>query len=159
MCVCVCVCVCEGRGGEGEETGRWRGGIDVWVWAIDTCADRSYCCWICSRFSLRKHHNFKNHRVQQLPLTYAPACHPPLPHPSLSLSLSLSLPPSLPTSMLHVASSQAQCGHLHRCSLCPPQTPKSPPERYQRVGNCAGRFRNRDKPDPAVDSSTLRDPT
>ena len=53
---------------------------------------------------------------------------------------------------------QSQCAHLHRCSLCPQQTPKSPPEGSQRGGNCPAWPRSADKPDPAVDSSTLRDP-
>ena len=52
---------------------------------------------------------------------------------------------------------QAQCGHLHRCSLCPQQTPKSPPERSQRGGNCPGGPCSPVKPNPAVDSSTLQD--
>ena len=48
------------------------------------------------------------------------------------------------------------CGHLH--SLCPQQTPKFPSEGSQCGGNCPGRPRSPDKPDPAVDISTLRDP-
>ena len=54
-------------------------------------------------------------------------------------------------------SNQAQCGHLHRRSLCPQQTPKSPPERSQWGWNCPYRPRSPDKPNLAVDSSTLRD--
>ena len=53
---------------------------------------------------------------------------------------------------------QAQYGHLHRCSLCPQQTPKSPPEWSQRDGNCPGRPRSPDKPNSSVDSNTLREP-
>ena len=52
---------------------------------------------------------------------------------------------------------QVQCGHLHRRSLCPQQTPKSPPERSQWGGNCPGRPCRPDKSSLAVYSSTLRD--
>ena len=53
---------------------------------------------------------------------------------------------------------QAKCGHLHRCSLCPQQIPKSTLEGSQRRRNCPVRLRSLYKPNPAVDSSTLLDP-
>ena len=82
------------------------------------------------------------------------------PQPQKNIRRTLKQKPKLskePQSRWETSYNQAQCGHPHRYSLCHQQTPKSLPEGSQRGGNCPGRPCSPDKPNPAVDSSTLRD--